>query len=98
MRSGTLFLASCLTLGACSRPATTDECEFIVRRVAELRLANGLDAAEAREGAEKLTRELESEIRQECVGTAAPAPSGVRTYENRLPVFFCSSRLGAASQ
>jgi hypothetical protein len=36
--------------------------------VAELRLARGLDAAEAREGAEKLTRELESEIRQECVG------------------------------
>ena len=69
MRSGLLYLASCLVLGACSRPATADECEFIVRRVAELRLAKGLDSgAEARKGAEQLARELETEIRQECVG------------------------------
>ena len=68
MRSGPFLLACCLMLGACSRPATADECEFIVRRVAELRLAGGLDRAEARKGAAKLTRELEPEIRQECVG------------------------------
>lgn len=69
MRSGPWLWVFGVVLCGCSRPATREECEFIVRRVAELRLAPNLDSgAEARKSAENFARELETEIKKECVG------------------------------
>ena len=69
MRSSFLVSIVVVWLAGCSRPATVEECEFIVQRVAELRLRGGLDSsAQIKENAQALTRELEQEIRKECVG------------------------------
>jgi hypothetical protein len=70
MRLGcSLALGVVTSLVACSRPATENDCEFIVRRVVELRLRTGLDgSAEAKLSADALTSELKEEIRKRCVG------------------------------
>lgn len=69
MRLGPFVLGVVALGGGCSRPATVEECEFIVRRVAELRLRSTVDGSvDARKQAETLTRQLEDEIRKQCVG------------------------------
>ena len=69
MRAACLLLLMVTSLVGCSRPATENDCEFIVRRVAELRLRTGLDSSEqAKLSAEALASELKEETRKRCVG------------------------------
>jgi hypothetical protein len=69
MRWGPFVLLAVVLQAGCSRPATVEECEYIVRRVAELRLRSTVGrSADARKQADALTRQLENEIRKECVG------------------------------
>jgi hypothetical protein len=69
MRFGPFVLCTVVLQVGCSRPATVEECEFIVRRVAELRLRASVGrSVDTRRQADALTHQLENEIRKECVG------------------------------
>ena len=65
----TFVLTAVASLAACSRPATENDCEFIVRRVVELRLGAGHDGSvQTTLNADALTAELKEETRKKCVG------------------------------
>lgn len=64
-----VMLASAL-LAACGRPATQEDCDFIVGRIAELELSDtkSADPAEVAKQVAETKHEFQAKAKRECVG------------------------------